>query len=392
MSKRQMRIFSFAGRRKRGLAYESSAGNDNTLNASRGQVAFDRLSRKLKGKSLLNANMTLGLALGVAGAAALIRTQRRAQLEPLRSQVAVVIGGTRGLGLALARELVASGCRVAICGRDLPTLERAREELAQRGGEVLAATCDATDDMDVERFIDFVLASYGRIDVLITVAATMRVGPIETMSARDFHLAMNAILWSCVYPTLAVLPVMKSQQKGSIVHIASIGGRIAVPHLGPYSTAKFAVVGFSEGIRAELAKDGISVTTVVPFLMRTASHLHARFKGEPEAEYTWFGWSASSPFAIDPDRAARRIVRAIARGERQVVIGSIAKIAIVAGALWPTATERALEAFARLLPRAPDEIAVTSREGVDIAKESENAATRVIERLAHERAVRYHQR
>jgi short-subunit dehydrogenase len=360
--------------------------------AKRGQAAFDRLSRKLKGKTLLRANMTLGLALGVAGTAALIRARRRAQLEPLRGQVAVVIGGTRGLGLALARELVASGCRVAICGRDLSTLESAREELVQRGGEVLAATCDATDDADVERFIDFVLANYGRIDVLITVAATMRVGPIETMSTRDFHLAMNAILWSCVYPTLAVLPVMRSQQKGSLVHIASIGGRIAVPHLSPYSTAKFAVIGFSEGIRAELAKDGIAVTTVVPFLMRTASHLHARFKGELESEYTWFGWSANSPFAIDPDRAARRIVRAIARGERQVVIGAVAKIAIFANTLWPSATEIALEAFARLLPRAPAEIAVSSREGIDIENESESVATRAIERLAHERALRYHQR
>lgn len=391
MLMKRMQLFSFAGRRKRGLAYESYAQKRQSL-PNRGQATLNRVARALKGKSLLSTHTTLGLALGVAGTAALIRARRRALLAPLQGQVAIIIGGTRGLGLALARELVACGCRVAICGRDVQTLERAREELTRRGGDVIAATCDATDELEVERFIDFVFASHGRVDILVTVAATMRVGPIEAMSTRDFHLAMNTILWSSIYPTLSALPIMRAQGSGSIVHIASIGGRIAVPHLSAYSTAKFAVVGFSESIRAELAKDGIAVTTVVPFLMRTASHLHARFKGEQEAEFTWFGWSANSPFAIDPDRAARRIVRAVAGGERQVVLGVIAKVAIVTSALWPTGTERALEAFARLLPRAPAEDTVPSREGVDIARESQSEATRAIERLVHKRALRYHQR
>lgn len=337
------------------------------------------------------------LALSVAGALALaagIGRSRRRRAAALRGQVAVVIGGTRGLGLAIARALVDAGCRVAICGRDQHTAERARADLIARGGDVLAAACDAGDEVEARRFLELVTANMGRVDVLVTVAATIRVAPIEATSARDFERAMDDVFWSAAYPTLAVLPIMRRLGGGRIAHVTSIGGVIAVPHLVPYSAAKFAEVGFSEGVRAEVAKDGIAVTTIVPGLMRTGSHLHARFAGRPHAEYAWFGAGATSPFpAISAERAARAIVRAIARGDRRAVIGAPARIAERAHALWPSLVDRMAALAARLLPSPPDVRAPEEHEGIDVVRATaDRPTTRAIERAARAPELRLHQR
>ena len=164
--------------------------------------------------------------------------------------------------------------------------------------------------------VETVTRHYGRIDILINNAGIMVVAPVETLTRADFERVMAVNFWGVLNPTLEVLPGMRARGTGRIVNITSIGGKIAVPHLLPYSCAKFAAVGLSEGLRAELADTGISVTTVVPGLMRTGSHLNAEFGGEQEAEYRWFALGASAPYpmAIGADRAARLIVRAIKRG------------------------------------------------------------------------------
>src|SRR6185503_4123757 len=119
----------------------------------------------------------------------------------------------------------------------------------------------------------------------------------------------------------AVLPEMRARREGRIVNITSIGGKISVPHLLPYSASKFALVGLSEGLRAELAKDGIVVTTICPGLMRTGSPRNATFKGQHRAEYAWFSIGDSLPVtAMSADRAARQILTACKRGEAEVVL------------------------------------------------------------------------
>src|SRR5204863_5194639 len=122
-----------------------------------------------------------------------------------------------------------------------------------------------------------------------------------------------------LFTTLSVLPAMRRQGEGRIVNISSIGGKIAVPHLLPYDASKFALTGFSEGLRAELLKDGIYVTTVCPGLMRTGSPRNADFKGQHEAEYAWFSIGDSLPgMSMSAEAAAERIVTAFRQGEAEV--------------------------------------------------------------------------
>jgi len=164
---------------------------------------------------------------------------------------------------------------------------------------------------------------------------------------------MDVMYWGVVYPTLTILPHMKARRQGRIANIASIGGKIAVPHLVPYDAAKFAAVGFSEGIRAELRKDGIRVTTVCPGLMRTGSHLNAYFKGKHHREFAWFSFGATAPLiSIDARRAARKIVDAVCAGDAELVITPQAKMAAAFHGLFPGFTTDLLGFVNRLLPAA----------------------------------------
>ena len=290
------------------------------------------------------------------GAAAMLGVAARALRRslPVRSlagKVVLITGGTRGLGLEMARQAAADGARVAICGRDGSSLDEARRELSTAGATVVAVRCDVSDREDVSRMVAAVVAQLGEVDLLIANAGVIAVGPLEEQATADFEEAMAIMYWGTVHPVLAVLPAMRRRGDGSIAIVTSIGGKVAVPHLLPYSGAKFAAVGFSEGLHAEVAAQGVRVTTVVPGLMRTGSHLRAQFKGRNREEFSWFALGASLPVvSMDVRRAARTILRAVCRGDAEVAVGLPAAVALRLGGVAPAATARVLAGMAALLP------------------------------------------
>jgi short-subunit dehydrogenase len=243
------------------------------------------------------------------------------------------------------------GARVTICARDAEELDAAAAGLCQLGGTVMTATCDVTDLAQVIAMVEAVREQMGGIDVLVNNAGIISVGPLEEMRLADFEEAMATNYWAALYATLAVLPAMRARGAGRIVNISSIGGKLSVPHLLPYSASKFALTGLSEGLRAELKKDGITVTTICPGLMRTGSPRNATFKGKHRAEYAWFAISDALPLtSMSAERAARRIVRACERGEAEVVLSGQAKLAVKFHALFPGLTADLLGQVNRLLP------------------------------------------
>jgi NAD(P)-dependent dehydrogenase (short-subunit alcohol dehydrogenase family) len=289
------------------------------------------------------------LAAGV-GAVWAVR-QLRWQSYVLWEKTVLITGGSRGLGLALAREAGAQGARVVICGRDPDSLERARESLTLSGTEVLALPCDVTNPEAVHQMHAQVLERFGPVDVLINNAGVIEVGPAETMSLADYQEAMSTNFWGMLLPTLEVLPGMRKCKAGRIVNITSIGGKLGIPHLLPYSASKFAAVGFSQGLRAEVAADGIKVITVCPGLMRTGGPRNAVFRGKHRSEYAWFSISDAFPgISISAENAARRIMNACRRGDAEVLFPIPARVAAVVNALAPGLTTDALSLINRLLP------------------------------------------
>src|SRR5689334_1478188 len=203
---------------------------------------------------------TTAIALGAFALGRLV--WRKMKEYDLRGKTVLVTGGSRGLGLVLAREFAANGARLAICARDAEELAQAGDDLQNRGADVMAVKCDVTNMTEVEDMMSRIRQRFGKIDVLVNNAGMIQVGPLEVMNREDFEKAMLAHFWGPLNTILAVLPEMRERGDGRIVNISSIGGKIAVPHLLPYSASKFALVGLSKGLNAELRKDGIVVTTV----------------------------------------------------------------------------------------------------------------------------------
>lgn len=341
------------------------------------QPARDNL-RRLAGPA---AALLAGAALTAAA-----RAVRRRPSIQFRDRVAVITGGSRGLGLLMARELAAEGARIAILARDAAELDLARRELAALGGQrVLALPCDVGDEDEVRWAIDAAAERFGRLDILINNAGIIQVGPLEHMTVEDFEEAMRVHFWGPLHATLAALPHLRRRETGRIVNISSIGGRVAVPHLVPYSASKFALVGLSDGLRAELAKERIYVTTVCPGLMRTGSHVNARFKGKRDEEFAWFAIGDSTPLtSMAGRRAACRILEACRYGEPTLTLTAQAKAAAIANTVAPNLVARVMELAVRFLPGPAGE---DGQEALPGWQSSSRWAPSVLTRLADEAAV-----
>jgi NAD(P)-dependent dehydrogenase (short-subunit alcohol dehydrogenase family) len=294
----------------------------------------------------------MGLAAGLGAAWAAGRLARARHAISFDGRVVVLTGGSRGLGLVMARMLVDEGAKLVLLARDLSELERAREDLETSGrGDVMTIRCDVRRRADVRAAIDTVLDQWRSVDVLINNAGVIQVGPLEHMTEEDFENAMATHFWGPLHLILEIAPVMRHRRFGRIVNISSIGGKIAVPHLAPYCASKFALTGLSDAVRAELDPYGIRVTTVAPGLMRTGSALNAQFKGKHEAEYAWFKISSSIPgLTVAAERAARQILDACRYGDPALTITPHARIAAAANVVAPAAVARAMMLVTRALP------------------------------------------
>ncbi|MFO7170481.1 MAG: SDR family oxidoreductase [Chloroflexota bacterium] len=292
------------------------------------------------------------LALAALGAGAALAAGRRRQ-PPFRfaGKAVLITGGSRGLGLVMARMLADQGARLAIMARGLEDIEQAGQELSARGARVLAIQGDVRRPEEARRAVEHVVEQFGRIDVLINNAGVIQFGPLAHMTVDDFRDALDVHLWGPVHTSLAAAAHMRRQGGGRIVNIASFAGQVAAPHLVPYSTSKFALVGFSDGLRAELAADNIRVTTVCPGLMRTGSHLQAMFKGRHEQEFAWFAIFDSLPLlSIDARAAAAAILDACRRGDPSLTLTLPARVLTGASGLFPDLVAAFMEVVARALP------------------------------------------
>jgi NAD(P)-dependent dehydrogenase (short-subunit alcohol dehydrogenase family) len=299
-------------------------------------------------KLLLGTIAGAGLAWG---AREILRARRRIDLD---DRVVIITGASTGHGLVAARYAARRGARLVIAARDPEELRAAGVDLEQGGArDVLAVPTDVTDRDDCRRLVDRAIERHGRVDVLVNNAGIIQVGPAETMTLADFEQAMATNFWGALYCTMAVLPHMRDRRFGRIVNVVSVGGKMPVPHLMPYTASKFALAGLTKAMRIELAKDGILVTGVYPSTMRTGGHTHALVKGDKQAEYSMFALSDTLPLvSTSAEHVAKALWTATCNGDAEVNVGWQAQVRATLEALLPNWSADSTALIAGLLPRA----------------------------------------
>jgi short-subunit dehydrogenase len=278
-------------------------------------------------------------------------------------QIVLITGGSRGLGLGLAERFGRSGAKLILAARDIEELIAARQTLLERKAirsaeDVLLIPADLTDAAQAATLIDYAIGHFGRLDILINNAGIIEVGPVENQPLDAYRRAMATNFFAALHTTHAALPHLlrrnPTQGDAAIVNIASIGGKVPVPHLLPYVASKFALVGYSEGLHAELRHKGVRVTTVCPGLMRTGGEAHADFTGQTEKEQRWFTISARTPILTASVRhAANKIYNAVAAGRAEITITPQAWLAARIAGLAPETTQYLASLANHLLLPAP---------------------------------------
>ncbi len=310
------------------------------------------------------------LALFTSASVLLLKMLQGRHAVDFRGRVVAITGGSRGLGLNLARQLATQGAKIALIARDEAELQRAKAEILALGAECLIVKADLGVQSEAERAIDSIAAHFGHLDALINSIGVMQIGPLEHMTQADFESAMKVNFWAGMWCARAAIPHLQKTGNGRIANIVSFGGQIAAPHMAPYAASKFAMKGFSDALRNEVAKDGILVTTVCPGPIRSGSHVQIRFKGQQAKEYRMLKTAVGVPFgAIEVDSAARLIIDAMKKGVPQLTFPFPIQLAVAGYTAFPNLAG-AMVAFAtRFAPAPTDESGDKAFAGHDLQDE-----------------------
>lgn len=188
----------------------------------------------------------------------------------LSSRVVLITGASAGIGAATARELARAGCRLALAARRKDRLEElARELKLQHNTDVFICTADAQEPEQVRGMVESVGRHFGRLDVLINNAGVLRMSPLLAMPPEEMRQQMDTNFWAVVHSIRAAAPLMARQGGSHIINVASAASRRGLPYMAVYAATKWALAGFTEGVRTELAAQNIHFTTVYPGVIDT---------------------------------------------------------------------------------------------------------------------------
>lgn len=335
----------------------------------------------------------VALLLGAAAASVYFSTNKRSKLstglavastalrlwpskkDSFKDKSVLITGGSRGLGLELARQFVDEGARVAILARDPVELQKAVDILESHTripSNVLAIVCDITNEEQTRDAFYEACEKLQGIDVLVNNAGSILVGPAKSMNREDYMAQLELHLFANIRLTdllvnqhgcarsrednksefdARYLNPRRKVAAPRIVNIISMGGKVGVPHMLPYDVSKFALAGYSQGMRSELALEGISVTSVYPALMQTGSPIQAVFKGDHEKEFSWFASADNIPgLSMDAEKAASLIIEAARRRDAEVILSTLGRVREIVNAFLPETMASVMTALAALMP------------------------------------------
>lgn len=223
----------------------------------------------------------------------------------LKNAACLITGGSKGIGLGLARALAARGARLTLCARGAEALEAARTELEKLGAEVQTLAADVGEEADAERVVAEAVGRWGRLDLLVNNAGVGASGPVEEIAVEDWDRLFRTNVRGPFLLTRQAVPHFKRQGGGTIVNVSSLAGKNPVPNMAAYAASKWALDGFTQSILGELRRHDIRVVLVHPG--STASEFGGPVSREKQERI------------LQPDDIAAMVVTALALPDRAMV-------------------------------------------------------------------------
>jgi NAD(P)-dependent dehydrogenase (short-subunit alcohol dehydrogenase family) len=221
-----------------------------------------------------------------------------------KGKTAIVTGGTKGIGRAIAEALAAEGLNVCVGARSLEEVQQTVRELEGTGAKASGAACDVRVYEEVEALVAHALEEFGGVDVLVNNAGIGLFKPVEETTPEEFRAVLETNLFGVFYACRAVIPEMKKRGGGYIVNISSLAGANPHPRMAAYNASKFALNGFSEALMQEVRHDRIKVSYVMP--------------GSVNTEFGGGTVSEERAWQLQPEDVARVVVDLLRHDERSL--------------------------------------------------------------------------
>lgn len=254
----------------------------------------------------------------------------------------LITGASQGIGRETALLFARNGYNLALAARNSERLETFAKELRAANYSARAISTDVKDPEQVKTLVEKTIVYFGSIDVLVNNAGIYISGPVEEFTLEDWHQAIDTNLWGYIHTIHAILPHLLEQGKGTIVNVSSIGGKVPLPYLLPYTTSKFAVTGLTEALRTELSPKGIHVCGIYPNLIKTHLLERAIFRGKDiedlRARKHQVQQLLEVPLVEKPEQVAEAIWDAVQYQRPEVIVGS-ANLSAASNQLLPDLTQ-----------------------------------------------------
>ena len=236
-----------------------------------------------------------------------------------KNKVILITGASSGIGKATAIEFANLGANIVLVARTKEKLEKVADELKKFSVSTLICQCDVSKKDQVKQMSKMVLEKFDTVDVLVNNAGFAIYGSVSDLTIDEIELQMETNYFGMIYCIKNFLPSMISKKSGHIVNVASVAASFGLPGIASYCASKFAMLGFSEGLKHELKDTGIGITVVSPIMVRTSFFDHASFEKIPKY----------SPTSLSSSTVAKTIVKAANSSRLEIMVPSV-----VRGAVW----------------------------------------------------------
>ena len=236
-----------------------------------------------------------------------------------KNQVVLITGASSGIGKDTAIEFAKLGAKIVLVSRKKDKLEQTANELKKFDTSILVCPCDISKRDQVKEMSKTVLEKFGSVDILINNAGFAIYGSVSDLTIDEIESQMETNYFGMIYCTKNFLPSMLTKKSGHIVNVASVAASFGLPGIASYCASKFAMLGFSEGLKHELKDTGVGITVVSPIMVRTNFFEHSSFKKMPKF----------SPVSLSSKTVAKTILKAANSQRLEIIVPSV-----VRGAVW----------------------------------------------------------